>query len=223
MVSKSTEEGTFLYMSDNGLGIDLVNQRENIFKLYKRFHLHVTGKGLGLYLVKTQIEVLEGTIDVESELNRGTTFSIYLPKPKDIEDQIFLENEAVRLCFDANINSTLILWKRNVTSEEYKSAFEAVIQTLRSYNTPAWIADLRRQGSIETEDQKWFMTSVLPEAVRCGLRRIGAIGLTNPIRKLYYDKMITKTAELGIELRVFDTMEQAKDWVKASVTDSVHV
>lgn len=223
IVSKSTEEGTFLYVSDNGLGIDLVNQRENIFKLYKRFHLHVTGKGLGLYLVKTQIEVLEGTIDVESELNRGTTFSIYLPKPKDIEEQIFLENEAVRLCYDANINSTLIVWKRHVTSVEYRGAFEAVLQTLRSYNTPAWIADLRRQGQVDAEDQKWFMTRVLPEAVRCGLKRIGAIGFTNPIRKSYYEKMISKTAEFGIELKVFDNMEQAKDWVKASVTDSVQV
>lgn len=223
IVSKSNDEGTFLYVSDNGLGIDLANQRENIFKLYKRFHLHVTGKGLGLYLVKTQIEVLEGTISVESELNRGTTFSIYLPKPKDIEEQIFLENEAVRLCYDANINSTLIVWKRNVTSVEYREAFEAVLQTLRSYNTPAWIADLRRQGSVDADDQKWFMTSVLPEAVRCGLRRIGAIGFTNPIRKSYYDKMILKTTEFGIELKVFETMEQAKDWVKASVTDNVHV
>lgn len=223
IVSKSDDEGTFLHISDNGLGIDMANQRENVFKLYKRFHLHVAGKGLGLYLVKTQIEVLEGTISVESELNKGTSFSIYLPKPEDIEEQVFLENEAVRLCYDANINNTVILWKRHVTSAEYRGAFEAVLQTLRSYNTPAWIADLRRQGSIDPEDQKWFMTSVLPEAVRCGLKRIGAIGFANPIRKAYYDKMIAKTAELGIELRVFDTMEHAKDWMKASITGGVPV
>lgn len=223
IVSRPSENGTSLHMSDNGLGIDLVNQRENIFKLYKRFHLHVTGKGLGLYLVKTQIEVLEGTIDVESELNRGTTFSIYLPTPKDIEEQVFHENEAVRLCYDANINCTLIEWRRHVTSPEYRNAFEAVLQTLRSYSTPAWIADLRKQGSIDVEDQKWFMTNVLPEAVRCGLKRIGAIGFTNPVRKSYYDSMIAKTAELGIELRVFETMDQAKDWVKASVADGVDV
>jgi signal transduction histidine kinase len=223
LVSRSTEEGTFLTVSDNGLGIDLANQRDNVFKLYKRFHMHVAGKGLGLYLVKTQIEVLEGTISVESELNKGTTFSIFFPKPKDIEDQVIMENEAVRFCYDANINSTLIYWKRPITSAEYRNGFETILQTLRSYNTPSWIADLRKQGSVDPEDQKWFMNSVLPEAVRCGLKRIGVIGFTKPIRKVYYEKMVVRSAELNIELKVFDTLEHAKDWLKASVADNLHV
>jgi signal transduction histidine kinase len=35
------------------------------------------GKGLGLYLVKTQITALGGKIDVESEIDQGTTFKVY--------------------------------------------------------------------------------------------------------------------------------------------------
>jgi PAS domain S-box-containing protein len=67
-----------LSFSDNGMGIDLENQRENLFKLYKRFHNHVDGKGIGLYLVKTQVEMLGGKIEVDSTLNEGTTFRILL-------------------------------------------------------------------------------------------------------------------------------------------------
>jgi signal transduction histidine kinase len=67
-------------VSDNGLGIDLnkVSQQQ-IFGLYKRLHFHIEGKGLGLYLVKTQVEALQGRIEVESTPGAGTTFTVYLP------------------------------------------------------------------------------------------------------------------------------------------------
>jgi len=56
----------------------LENQRENLFRLCKRFHHHVDGKGIGPYLVKTQVEMLGGRIGVESEPGEGTVFKILL-------------------------------------------------------------------------------------------------------------------------------------------------
>jgi chemotaxis protein histidine kinase CheA len=47
--------------------------------LYKRFHKDVAeGTGVGLHLIKEQIETLGGTIKLESELGVGTTFTIEL-------------------------------------------------------------------------------------------------------------------------------------------------
>ena len=43
-------------------------------------YYHLEGKGLGLYLVKLQAESLGGRVEVVSELNRGTTFTVYLPE-----------------------------------------------------------------------------------------------------------------------------------------------
>lgn len=65
-------------VADNGLGIDLDRFRGDLFKLYKRFHNHIEGKGLGLYIVKQQVEKLNGRIEVESRLDRGTRFSVFL-------------------------------------------------------------------------------------------------------------------------------------------------
>lgn len=63
---------------DNGLGIkDPGNSK--IFGLYQRFHDHVEGKGLGLYLVKTQVEAMNGRVTVESQIGKGSTFTVYLP------------------------------------------------------------------------------------------------------------------------------------------------
>lgn len=67
-------------VKDNGSGIDLEKYGEKIFGLYKRFHeSEVSGRGLGLNMVKTQAESLGGRAEVESIVNQGSTFRIYLP------------------------------------------------------------------------------------------------------------------------------------------------
>ncbi len=204
-----------LEISDNGLGIDLASQKQNVFKLYKRFHTHIGGKGLGLFLVKTQVEAMNGSIEIESQLNVGTLFRITLPTPPSVDKQIFFESDAAQLYYDANINNTLLIWKRNVTSLDYRNAFESLLLTLKTYNTPGWIADLREQGKVQDEDQIWFSTRILPEAVRHGLKRIAAIGFKDPIRESYYNRMIVKVEELGIELRVFTDEHEAHLWMQS--------
>lgn len=69
-----------LVIKDNGLGIDLKKNASKIFGFHKRFHSHVEGKGLGLYLVKLQTEALGGWVEVESQLDQGSVFKVYLPK-----------------------------------------------------------------------------------------------------------------------------------------------
>ena len=64
---------------DNGRGIDLERHGENVFGLYKRFHLNVEGKGLGLFMTKTQVEVLGGSIQVKSQADISTEFIVEFP------------------------------------------------------------------------------------------------------------------------------------------------
>jgi signal transduction histidine kinase len=74
--SKEVNNMIVLTFKDNGIGIDLERNRDKIFGLYQRFHNYSDSKGLGLYLVKSQVESMGGTISVESEVDKGTTFTI---------------------------------------------------------------------------------------------------------------------------------------------------
>ena len=58
------------------MGIDLKKSGDQIFGLYRRFHKNTEGKGLGLFMVKTQVEALNGKINLQSKENAGTTFKI---------------------------------------------------------------------------------------------------------------------------------------------------
>jgi signal transduction histidine kinase len=66
---------THLSVADNGLGIP-TNKQDSIFTLFKRFHDHVDGSGIGLYIVKRMVDNVKGEIKVKSTLNEGTTFTI---------------------------------------------------------------------------------------------------------------------------------------------------
>lgn len=68
-----------LEVEDNGLGIDLDAFGGDVFKMYKRFHMHKDGKGIGLYLVKTQVEALNGSIELRSKPNEGSVFKVRFP------------------------------------------------------------------------------------------------------------------------------------------------
>ncbi|MFN0050467.1 MAG: 7TM diverse intracellular signaling domain-containing protein [Cytophagales bacterium] len=74
-----TETGITFVLTDNGVGFDLAQYGDKIFGLYQRFNLEKEGRGIGLYMVKSQVEFLKGTIRLESTLGEGATFIINFP------------------------------------------------------------------------------------------------------------------------------------------------
>lgn len=77
--SESNENEVQFSVSDNGLGIDLERHGKKLFGLHKTFHRHKDARGVGLFLTRSQVEAYGGTISVESQPNKGTTFKIALP------------------------------------------------------------------------------------------------------------------------------------------------
>jgi signal transduction histidine kinase len=69
-------DGVVLQVKDNGLGIN-TQQQEKLFQMFRRFHPHVEGTGIGLYIVKRIVENNGGSIKVNSTEGEGTTFTIF--------------------------------------------------------------------------------------------------------------------------------------------------
>jgi PAS domain S-box-containing protein len=69
-----------LETSDNGLGINLQRYGHHIFKLRKTFHRHPESRGIGLFMIKNQIEAMGGEITLSSKESEGSTFFINFNK-----------------------------------------------------------------------------------------------------------------------------------------------
>jgi signal transduction histidine kinase len=72
------DEMLILEVTDNGIGISHDTQDE-IFQMFKRTSQTSTGNGLGLYIVKKAIEILNGQIHLESNIKSGSTFTLKFP------------------------------------------------------------------------------------------------------------------------------------------------
>lgn len=78
--SKKVNDYILISVKDNGMGIKPEHQ-ERIFELFKKINLKTEGKGIGLFVTKSQIESKGGKIELESEFEKGSIFKVYL---KDI-------------------------------------------------------------------------------------------------------------------------------------------
>lgn len=76
--SRKSESYVHLVFEDNGLGIDLERYGKDLFGMYKSFHHHPNSRGVGLYLVKSQLSSLEGRVEVKSTVGKGSTFELML-------------------------------------------------------------------------------------------------------------------------------------------------
>lgn len=73
---KEANNTVLLSVADNGLGIDLVLHKDQIFKIRKTFHKHPDAKGFGLFMTKTHVEAMGGKIWAKSQPKKGSTFFI---------------------------------------------------------------------------------------------------------------------------------------------------
>lgn len=215
ITAQDGNENFIIQIKDNGLGIDIERHKDNLFKLYKRFNFHTEGKGLGLYLVKLQCEALGGRIEVKSELNKFTSFTVYLKKPDNVEMQILYNEPYAQIFYDAKMNATGVKWTTSVSGQQYQQVFTRCLEFLKFYNTPNWFSDISDQGIINPDDQRWMVETILPEAARNGLKRIAAItpNAKEPAVIEYLARVKNTIAELTLEYGYFSTFEEASLWI----------
>jgi len=83
-------------ISDNGIGIAQIHLAR-IFEMFYRANDEAKGSGIGLFLVRESVKMLRGTIEVESLLDKGTTFLLTLPNLRLVNVNHLPETEPIKI------------------------------------------------------------------------------------------------------------------------------
>ena len=107
-------EGVQTSFEDNGIGIDEADQTK-IFDKFFRANQDQEGSGVGLYLVKSAVEKLGGSIRIKSKIGEGTTFILQHPNlliqtdTFDTKDKAHYEGKSIKMVDQFNTNADLAL------------------------------------------------------------------------------------------------------------------
>ncbi|NKI31239.1 PAS domain-containing sensor histidine kinase [Croceivirga thetidis] len=77
--AEANKKYTVFSIEDNSMGIDLDEEADKVFGLYKKLKNMGDSTSMGLYLTKYQIELMGGRIEVESAKGEGNVFKVYFP------------------------------------------------------------------------------------------------------------------------------------------------
>ncbi len=200
-------------VKDNGMGVDLARHGHKMFGMYKRFHTHLEGKGLGLFLTKQQVESMGGTIRVESELGEGTTFIVSLPSMElsEIESQLFYRSKVANIYLDAINNITTLFWKQMPTPEEFKEVFTNNIEVFSSYKSEMWIVDLTLMVNIKQEHKQWILDNAIDQYVAVGIKKIVVVRNVVPEDEAFWHQFEVRTKDKSLKTSFAETVQQAKE------------
>lgn len=211
ITSRTIGTDTQLEIEDNGLGIDMGNFGEKVFGLYKRFHTHTEGKGLGLFLVKLQVEALEGEIAIDSKLDCGTKFILTFPEFKNVEEQVLLDNDIATISFNAALDSLACHWKRVGTKEESIALLQTCIDFVKAYHTPNWISNMIRVVDRNEAELNEFRRKFREDLKKAGLQRVCLILPEGEDQGFLESRNLDNVYD--VEIFLFGSLKEAKDWL----------
>ncbi|HYC86946.1 MAG TPA: ATP-binding protein [Chryseosolibacter sp.] len=79
--SRTSRNELQVIVFDNGIGFDCEKQRDKLFKPFSRLNSVAEGKGLGLYMMKIEMDAMHAGIEIQSKLDEGTTVILTFPVP----------------------------------------------------------------------------------------------------------------------------------------------
>jgi signal transduction histidine kinase len=208
-----------IVVQDNGIGIDIKKYKDKLFGLYKRFHTHIEGKGLGLFLVKLQTESLGGKIEIESLPGVGTTFTISIPEAINPDHQVIMDKEWGKLYYDAYINTTFVIWKRALHVDEFKEFFQRCVEFNNSQQCPNWIAEIKKGTKADDNNEEYNKARLAfaSEMKRTNLKRLAYVITpeNEPADFELYKKQLTEFYQGKIFF--YRTVEAALSWIETEV------
>jgi hypothetical protein len=130
--------------------------------------------------------------------------------------QVF-ESDYISIHYLDELKTIRTIWKRNPSSEEYRKAHQESLKGILDFKAIQTCANVTFQGAISPVDRKWFEEAILSQCRMSGLKR-NAVIVGKDIFSQYYVENVKKRAlHYSIEMRYFDSQEEAEKWLKQSL------
>lgn len=160
----------FIRISDTGKGIP-EEMQDKIFTDYFRVHHNDVGTGLGLALVKAYVELHQGNITLNSQLGKGTVFTVVLPKVSAVNLHSQSWNGEDKICSkDVDVHK-----EANAGISIYDDVYEGVKISENKYQV--LVVD-------DNADMCRFIKTVLEDKYRVVCASNGQFGLEKALRYL---------------------------------------
>ena len=114
-----------------------------------------------------------------------------------------------------NIDQKLgeIEWKGPCSLEQYQECFSVLLDYQSRNTVKYFLSDIRNQGIMNPNNRQWFESVALPQAIRQGLLRSAVVSEDNIFKRYYVNLILHSTNKMGLPLRIFDSREQAIEWL----------
>lgn len=130
---------------------------------------------------------------------------------------IVLDEHYALVTFFEEEKMGVIEWRAKCTSDEYKNAFNILLEMQKTKPIIRYISDIRNQSIISPNDRKWFETDALPRAIQQGLKAAAVVFDGNAFKKYYINVILKATNRFGLPMKMFNEQDEAKAWLMKTV------
>lgn len=200
-------------VTDNGIGIDLEKYKNQIFVPFKKINPNTKGKGIGLFLLKQQLDIIGGNIHIVSTPNEGTTIRVYLENQSQISD-ILLDSPVVRIIYQKEDDLMIANWKRTINGNEFREIFTYLIKLMQDYKLKYWIANTLLANNDEKELNA--VRKIYAEKIKkVNLKKMA---LVMPKNEMSEEDLLNRKADLEkvypFKINLVGSLEEAMNWIK---------
>ena len=133
--------------------------------------------------------------------------------------ELLLEHTKATLSFNQDTNCIELIWKQFQDEQTYKMLFNKGLNSLIEKKATCWLSDIRNEGVVGPSTSNWMKTEILPVAFKNGLQKI-AIVMDADVFKTFYVKNFETIKEASLKMRYFDSIDDARKWLKEEVVAS---
>ncbi|MFA0963886.1 hypothetical protein AB9P05_18920 [Roseivirga sp. BDSF3-8] len=110
-------------------------------------------------------------------------------------------------------------WLKGTTPEQYRDVFNHILKGFQDYGAKTYLSDIQKQGIVGTESRKWLESTIIPEALKAGMRNIFVITSEDAFKKFYLDRVKNEVEKQStiINTQYFPSEESALKACKAEV------